>query len=72
MKVLAGSSSGHVFNIDKKQKQIYAILGHSGAVRTIQRHPFHQKYFSSAGDYSIKFYIDEVMTKVPIMSFYSQ
>lgn len=35
MKLLAGSSSGHIFNIDKKTKQIYAILGHSGAVRSI-------------------------------------
>lgn len=71
MKLLAGSSSGHIFNIDKKSKSIYAILGHSGAVRTIQRHPHHQRFFASCGDHNIKFYFDDFSAKTPIMSFMS-
>ncbi|CAL6027342.1 Dynein_intermediate chain [Hexamita inflata] len=70
-KLLAGSSSGHIFTLDKKAKPptCQAILGHSGAVRTVQRHAAHPKYFASCGDHSIKFYSDDA--KIPIMSFVS-
>lgn len=66
-KLLCGSSSGHIFNIDRKKGDITAVLGHSGAVRNIQRHPFHPRFYCSCGDLSIKFYFDE--TKTPIMTF---
>ncbi|KAH0574177.1 Dynein intermediate chain [Spironucleus salmonicida] len=69
MKVLAGSQSGHIFNINKKTKTIDQLLAHHGAVKQIQRHFFHQKFFATCGDWCVKFFADDCRT--PLISFVS-
>lgn len=59
-KVLTGAQSGHIFPKDGKQ----TIVAHHGAVRQMHRLPTAGKYYATCGDWTIKFFYDDIKTSL--------
>jgi len=76
-KFLVGTEQGYVLSCDRKAKKdaestksmkVYGKPGskHHGPIYSIERHPFHHKYFLTVGDWTARIWTEDIVT-TPIM-----
>ncbi|KAK3256094.1 Dynein, 70 kDa intermediate chain, flagellar outer arm [Cymbomonas tetramitiformis] len=75
-KFMVGTEQGAVLLCNRKAKHAAdrvgaSYRGHHGPVYAIQRHPYYPKYILSAGDWTVRLWVDDVRTPICMSPYHS-